>query len=47
MQGAGLEEAGAASTGEEAGLEPWEKIVNFAKDEWFPSRLLFGKGDLW
>jgi len=33
MQGAGLEEAGAASTGEEAGLEPWEKIVDFAKDE--------------
>jgi len=25
------------------GLEPWEKIVNFTKDEWFPSRLAFGK----
>jgi len=25
------------------GLEPWEKIVNFTKDEWFPSRLSFGK----
>jgi len=24
-------------------LEPWEKIVNFATDQWFPSRLSFGK----
>jgi len=24
-------------------LEPWEKIVNFTKEEWFPSRLSFGK----
>jgi hypothetical protein len=25
------------------GLKPWEKIVNFTTDEWFPSRLSFGK----
>jgi len=29
---------------ERRGLDPWEKIVNFTKDEWFPSRLPFGKG---
>jgi len=28
---------------ETRGLEPWEKIVNFIKDEWFPSRLSFDK----
>jgi len=28
---------------EKRGLEPWEKIVNFTMDEWFPSRLSFGK----
>ena len=28
---------------EKRGLEPWEKIVNFTTDEWFPSRLSFGK----
>jgi len=28
---------------EKRGLEPWEKIVNFTKDECFPSRLPFGK----
>ena len=28
---------------EKRGLEPWEKIVSFTKDEWFPSRLPFGK----
>jgi hypothetical protein len=28
---------------EKRGLEPWEKIVNFARDEWFPSRMSFGK----
>jgi len=28
---------------EKRGLEPWEKIVNFTMDEWFPSRLAFGK----
>ena len=27
---------------EKRGLEPWEKIVNFTKDEWFASRLSFG-----
>jgi len=26
-------------------LEPWKKIVNFTTDEWFPSRLSFGKGE--
>jgi len=31
---------------EKRGLEPWEKIVNFTPDEWFPSRLSFGKGGL-
>ena len=25
------------------GLDRWEKIVNFTKDEWFPWRLPFGK----
>lgn len=25
------------------GLDTWEKIVAFAGDEWFPSRLSFGK----
>jgi len=24
-------------------LDAWEKIVKFTKDEWFPSRLSFGK----
>jgi len=24
-------------------LDTWKKIVNFTKDEWFPSRLPFGK----
>jgi len=28
---------------EKRGLGTWEKIVNFTKDEWFPSRLSFGK----
>jgi hypothetical protein len=28
---------------EKRGLEPLEKIVNFTKDEWFPSRLPFGR----
>ena len=28
---------------EKRGLDTWEKIVNFTKDEWFPSRLSFGK----
>jgi hypothetical protein len=28
---------------EKRGLEPWEKNVNFTKDEWFPSRLAFGR----
>jgi len=28
---------------EKRGLDTWEKIVNFTKDEWFPSRLAFGK----
>ena len=28
---------------EKRGLEPWEKIVNFTKAEWFPSRLSFGR----
>jgi hypothetical protein len=25
------------------GLDAWEKIVNFTKDEWYPSRMSFGK----
>jgi hypothetical protein len=28
---------------EKRGLDTWEKIVAFAGDEWFPSRLSFGK----
>jgi hypothetical protein len=28
---------------EKRGLDSWEKIVAFAGDEWFPSRLPFGK----
>ena len=28
---------------EKRGLDTWEKIVNFTTDEWFPSRLSFGK----
>jgi DNA polymerase-3 subunit epsilon len=28
---------------EKRGLDTWEKIQNFAGDEWFPSRLPFGK----
>jgi DNA polymerase III epsilon subunit-like protein len=28
---------------EKRGLDTWEKIVGFAGDEWFPSRLPFGK----
>jgi len=28
---------------EKRGLDTWEKIVEFAGDEWFPSRLTFGK----
>ena len=28
-------------------MDTWEKVVNFTKAEWFPSRLSFGKGDLW
>jgi len=28
---------------EKRGLEPSMKIVKFTKDEWFPSRLSFGK----
>lgn len=28
---------------EKRGLNTWEKIVNFTKDKWFPSRLPFGK----
>ena len=28
---------------EKRGLDTWEKIVGFAGDEWFPSRLSFGK----
>jgi hypothetical protein len=28
---------------ENRGLYTWEKIVGFAGDEWFPSRLSFGK----
>ena len=28
---------------EKRGLDTWEKIVAFARDEWFPSRLSFGK----
>ncbi len=28
---------------EKRGLDTWVKIVNFTKDEWFPSRLSFGK----
>jgi len=28
---------------EKRGLDTWEKIVNFTKDEWFPSMLSFGK----
>jgi DNA polymerase III epsilon subunit-like protein len=28
---------------EKRGLDTWEKIVNFTTDEWFPSRLPFGK----
>jgi len=28
---------------EKSGLNTWEKIVNSTKDEWFPSRLSFGK----
>jgi hypothetical protein len=28
---------------EKRGLEPWEKIVNFTKDEWFPWRMSFGR----
>ena len=28
-------------------LEPSMKIVNFTKDEWFPSRLSFGKFKGW
>jgi DNA polymerase-3 subunit epsilon len=28
---------------EKRGLDKWEKIVGFAGDEWFPSRLSFGK----
>jgi len=47
MQGAELEKAGAASAGGEAGLDTWEKIVNFTKDEWFSSRLSFGKEGFW
>jgi len=43
MQGADFEEAGAATGGGEAGLDIWEKIVNFTKDEWFPLRLSLGK----
>jgi DNA polymerase-3 subunit epsilon len=30
------------SLAEKRGLEPWEKIVNFTKDQRFPSRLTFG-----
>jgi len=44
MQGAAFEEVGAAAAAGEAGLEPWEKIVSFTKDEWFPSRQSFGNG---
>jgi hypothetical protein len=32
---------------EKRGLGAWEKIVNFSKDEWFPSGLSFGKGGKW
>jgi len=28
---------------EKRGLDTWEKIVNFTTDDWFPSRLPFGK----
>jgi len=28
---------------EKRGLDTWEKIVKFAGDEWYPSRLSFGK----
>jgi DNA polymerase-3 subunit epsilon len=28
---------------ERRGLDTWEKIVAFAGDEWFPSRIIFGK----
>jgi len=28
---------------EKRGLDTWEKIVNFTKDEWFASRFSFGK----
>lgn len=28
---------------EKRGLDTWEKIVAFTRDEWFPSRILFGK----
>jgi DNA polymerase-3 subunit epsilon len=28
---------------ERRGLDTWEKIVGFTSDEWFPSRLSFGK----
>jgi len=28
---------------EKRGLDSWEKIVNFTTDDWFPSRLPFGK----
>jgi DNA polymerase-3 subunit epsilon len=27
---------------EKRGLDAWQKIVSFTKDEWFPSRLSFG-----
>jgi len=43
LKGADFEEAVAASAGGEAGLDTREKIVNFTNDEWFPSRLSFGK----
>ena len=43
MQGLESEEGDFASAGGEGGLEPWQKIVNFTKDEWFSSRLPFGK----
>jgi len=25
-------------------MDTWEKVVNFTKEDWFPSRLSFGKG---
>ena len=43
MQGADFEEVGVAAAGEKSALDTWEKIVNFTTDEWFPSRLSFGK----